>query len=43
MMTTSFGRDFMRETAGRIYHPPDSIVNQTGLIFAVIDVPDLLS
>ena len=43
MMTTSFGRDIMRETAGRIYHPPDSIVNQTGLIFAVIDVPDLLS
>ena len=43
MMTTKFGRDFTRETARRIYHPPDSIVNQTGLIFAVIDVPDLLS
>ena len=43
MVTTTFGRDFMRETAGRIYHPSDSIVNQTGLIFAVIDVPDLLS
>ena len=42
MMTTNSGRDFMSETAGRIYHPPDSIVNQTGLIFAVIDVPDLL-
>ena len=43
MMTTKFGRDFTRETPGRIYHLPDSIVNQTGLIFAVIDVPDLLS
>jgi len=42
MMTTNFGRDFTRETACRIYHPADSIVNQSGLIFAVIDVPDLL-
>ena len=43
MMTTNFGRDFTRETAYRIYHPSDSIVNQSGLIFAVIDVSDLLS
>ena len=42
MMTTNSGRDFTRETPGRIYHPPDSIVNQTGLIFAVIDLPELL-
>ena len=38
MMTTNFGRDFTHETACRIYHPADSIVNQSGLIFAVIDV-----
>ena len=43
MMTTYFGRGYTRETACRIYHPADSIVNQSGLIFAVIDVPDLLS
>ena len=43
MLTTNSGRDFTRETPGRIYHPPDSIVNQTGLIFAVIDLPVLPS
>ena len=43
MMTTNSGRDFTRETPGRIYHQSDAIVNQTGLIFAVIDLPDLPS
>lgn len=28
-----FGRGYTRKTAPRIYHPLDSIVNQTGLIF----------
>ncbi len=33
MMTTYFGRGYTRKTACRIYHPPESIVNQTGPIF----------
>jgi len=33
MMTTHFNREYTRETASRIYHPPVSIVNRIGLNF----------